>query len=232
MSLQQQQSMSNSISNSNVQYTNTTAAINNTIQSTNASLSGNTIHSSNTSSIHQKNSNNNNTTKPLYAACQITPGSEYILCKILFHDTFHKTFKLCDEDIESTNKSKYRITIYIYIYIYIIFCFSTGDSPERSFFLFYKSIVFDLPESQVIVLHSLDRLSKGDTIYAVYPDTTSFYQAIVVQVPNSTRKQQQSSSSLAGQEQFIMVQFIDDADEFGITHDKAVPIQHIILPPP
>lgn len=40
------------------------------------------------------------------AACQVTPGSEYILCKILLHDIVQKTYKLADEDIES-NKSKF-----------------------------------------------------------------------------------------------------------------------------
>jgi SGF29 tudor-like domain len=94
----------------------------------------------------------------------------------------------------------------------------------------------------VIVLHPLERFSKGDTIYAVYPDTTSFYQATVVQVPSRKQQQQQqsimtttavSSSFVVGQpQQYVMVQFMDDADEFGITHDKAVPIQHIMLPPP
>ena len=44
------------------------------------------------------------------AACQVTPGSEFILCKILFHDTVHKTYKLADEDVES-NKSKFRFCI-------------------------------------------------------------------------------------------------------------------------
>jgi (p)ppGpp synthase/HD superfamily hydrolase len=42
----------------------------------------------------------------ILAACQVTPGSEYILCKILLHDTVHKTYKLADEDVES-NKSKF-----------------------------------------------------------------------------------------------------------------------------
>lgn len=82
--------------------------------------------------------------------------------------------------------------------------------------------VFDLPDQQVIVLSGIDRLSKGDVVFAVYPDTTSFYQATVVQAP---RKQ----GGVPGQ--FVMVNFVDDADEFGITHDKAVPIQHIMLPP-
>jgi hypothetical protein len=81
--------------------------------------------------------------------------------------------------------------------------------------------VFDLPEQQVVVLNGIERLSKGDVVFAVYPDTTSFYQATVVQAP---RKQ-----GISGQ--FLMVNFVDDADEYGITHDKAVPIQHIMLPP-
>ena len=28
-----------------------------------------------------------------------------------------------------------------------------------------------------------------------------------------------------------MVNFHDDADEFGITHDKAVPLKHVMVPP-
>lgn len=91
--------------------------------------------------------------------------------------------------------------------------------------------VFDLPESQVIVLNPIERLNKGDTIYAVYPDTTSFYQATVVV---STNKKQTASSAQQQllQKPYVMVQFVDDADEFGITHDKAVPLQHVMIPPP
>ena len=65
-----------------------------------------------------------------------------------------------------------------------------------------------------------DKLSKGDVIYAVYPDTTSFYQATVVQ---TTRKNTTGD--------FVMVNFLDDSDEYGVTHDKAVPLKHIMLPP-
>ena len=79
-------------------------------------------------------------------------------------------------------------------------------------------LAFQLPESQVVVLRGVDRLSKGDVIFAVYPDTTSFYQATVVQVPRKNTG-------------FVMVNFVDDSDEFGVTHDKAVSLQHIMLPP-
>ena len=95
------------------------------------------------------------------------------------------------------------------------------------------SVVFDLPESQVIVLHPIERLSKGDSIYAVYPDTTSFYPAVVVVSTNkkvsATNAQQQQQPK---QPPYVMVQFVDDADEFGITHDKAVPMQHVMISPP
>lgn len=81
--------------------------------------------------------------------------------------------------------------------------------------------VFRLPESQVVVLGNVEKLSKGDVIYAVYPDTTSFYQATVVQ---SLRKSSGGGS-------FVMVNFVDDSDEHGVTHDKAVSLKHVMRPP-
>lgn len=85
-----------------------------------------------------------------------------------------------------------------------------------------SSKIFNLPESQVVVLHEVDMIKRGDIIFAVYPDTTAFYQATVVQAP---RKGGGAGGS------FVMVNFIDDSDEHGITHDKAVPIRHVMLPP-
>lgn len=44
---------------------------------------------------------------------------------------------------------------------------------------------YELPESQVILLdlpESSKKLSKGDSVYAIYPDTTAFYLATVSQV--------------------------------------------------
>jgi SGF29 tudor-like domain len=84
------------------------------------------------------------------------------------------------------------------------------------------------------VLHPIERLSKGDTIYAVYPDTTSFYPATVVA---STTKKGPAATTTSNapplkQPPYVMVQFVDDADEFGVTHDKAVPMQHVMIPPP
>lgn len=84
-----------------------------------------------------------------------------------------------------------------------------------------NKVVFYLPESQVVVLGTVERLSRGDVIYAVYPDTTSFYQATVVQPP---RKAQ-------GGSHFVTVNFVDDSDEHGVTHEKAVLLKHVMRPP-
>lgn len=80
--------------------------------------------------------------------------------------------------------------------------------------------IFNLPEAQVVVLGNLDRLSKGDIIYAVYPDTTSFYQATVVQAPRKS-----------GANSFVLVHFQDDGDEHGVTHDKAVLLKYLMRVP-
>jgi len=87
--------------------------------------------------------------------------------------------------------------------------------------IFLVLVVFYLPESQVVVLGTVERLSRGDVIYAVYPDTTSFYQATVVQPP---RKAQ-------GGSHFVTVNFVDDSDEHGVTHEKAVLLKHVMRPP-
>ena len=81
--------------------------------------------------------------------------------------------------------------------------------------------MFHLPESQVVVLGGIEKLSRGDVIYAVYPDTTSFYQATVVAPPKR----------VSGGGSFVMVNFVDDADEHGITHDKAVLLKHVMRVP-
>lgn len=76
-----------------------------------------------------------------------------------------------------------------------------------------------LAESQIQILGNFEKLSKGDRVWAVYPDTTSFYQATVVTV---RKTQGGGSSSIA------YVNFLDDHDEMGVTHDKQVLINHIM----
>ena len=137
----------------------------------------------------------------------------WILAKVITHDPQTGMYKLSDEDIESSK-------------------------------------TFTLPESQVVILGGLTNLSRGDIVYAVYPDTTAFYQATVVQTistnsggsgGSSNKKQGGGSSSRGGDgtgdsgssaaTTFVMVNFVDDSDEHGITHDKAVLLQHVMLPP-
>jgi SGF29 tudor-like domain len=76
-----------------------------------------------------------------------------------------------------------------------------------------------VPEAQVIVLQTATNAdwSKGDPVYAVYPDTTSFYPATISQAANKKG--------------YAIVTFSDDSDEFGVTTPKPVPIHHIMAPP-
>jgi len=83
---------------------------------------------------------------------------------------------------------------------------------------------YHLCESQVYFLDVAElykKLSKGDEIYAVYPDTTSFYPAVVVQGPKKS-----NTGDLT-----ISVQFQGDADETGITPVVTVPMHYVIRPP-
>lgn len=73
----------------------------------------------------------------------------------------------------------------------------------------------------MVILGGLKNLKNGDNIYAVYPDTTSFYHATAVQAPRK----------VSGGGSFVMVNFVDDSDEHGITHDKAVLMKYVMLPP-
>lgn len=88
-------------------------------------------------------------------------------------------------------------------------------------YIFQCETAFVLPEAQVVILGGVDRVSKGESIYAVYPDTTSFYQATVVQIPKKS----------PNGELFCMVHFKDDGDEHGVTHEKPVLMKHVMRLP-
>ena len=148
------------------------------------------------------------------AACQPTPGSEWILGKILGYDTATGLYTISDEDTES-NKG-----IYATMKEYSLICCPVHVSLTRHGFY---CTVFQLPEEQVILTGQVENLKKGDAIYGVYPETTSFYQATVVQAP---RKSTSTNSNA-----FVMVNFHDDADEFGVTHEKPVLLKNVIYPP-
>ena len=102
--------------------------------------------------------------------------------------------------------------------------------------------------SQVLRMDQQDtskKFSKGEEVLAVYPDTTAFYQATIVQVRpcdpllrvrvcvltavcwvgvvmQGTRK------ANAGIDQTVTVQFFGDADEFGETPSRVVPVRYLI----
>jgi hypothetical protein len=82
--------------------------------------------------------------------------------------------------------------------------------------------VFNLPDSQVIILERMRNVRSGDVVFAVYPDTTSFYQGTIAQPPRKA----------AGGGMFVMVTFVDDEDAAtGKTLDKAVLLKHVMPPP-
>jgi hypothetical protein len=147
------------------------------------------------------------------AAVQVTLGlPDWILAKVITHDAQTGIYKLSDEDNES-NKSEFLVIPFI----------SNVHSSCAVLLnmLAFLLKVFNLPESQVVILGGLKNLTRGDIVYAVYPDTTSFYQATIVQGPRK----------VSGGGSFVMVNFVDDSDEHGITHDKAVLLKHVMLPP-
>lgn len=82
---------------------------------------------------------------------------------------------------------------------------------------------YHVPEPQVTVLDLVDssrKLSKGDAVYAVYPDTTAFYLATVMAAPRR---------GVLGSEPVLTVQFAgDDADVTGQVPHKTVPLKYVI----
>jgi hypothetical protein len=66
-----------------------------------------------------------------------------------------------------------------------------------------------LPESQVAMLDLVDnprKLSRGEDVLAVYPDTTSFYPALAAQAPRR---------ATATAEAAVAIQFHGDENEKG-----------------
>ena len=82
---------------------------------------------------------------------------------------------------------------------------------------------YNVPETSVILL-DLDynptarRLAKGEDVVAVYPDTTSFYPATIVQAPRK---------AALNVEPTVVVQFTDDHDETGVIPHKTVLLRHV-----
>lgn len=102
----------------------------------------------------------------------------------------------------------------------------THDQKTGTFTLSDEDVesnkVFNLPSSSVIILERMRNVRSGDVVFAVYPDTTSFYQGTIAQQPRKA----------AGGGMFVTVTFLDDEDAAtGKTHDKAVLLKHVMSPP-
>ena len=85
---------------------------------------------------------------------------------------------------------------------------------------------YNVPENQVFILDFIEnqrKLLKGESIHAIYPDTTSFYPAIVTQA---------SRKSAMNSEPTVMLQFQGDADENGITPSRTVSLRYVMRIPP
>jgi len=99
----------------------------------------------------------------------------------------------------------------------------TGFNPETGMYKIQDEDVeggsknYTLPAGQVVQLGGdNNNLNKGDSVMAVYPETTSFYPANVV----STRKVASGT--------VCYVLFQDDKDEMGVTHEKPIPANLIL----
>mmetsp|Transcript_9096 Transcript_9096/g.13616 ORF Transcript_9096/g.13616 Transcript_9096/m.13616 type:complete len:272 (+) Transcript_9096:121-936(+) len=85
------------------------------------------------------------------------------------------------------------------------------------------SKIYEVDENNIVILgSSAVKYSKGEDVLAVYPDTTSFYKAVVTQPPRRSAQYHSTSAS---------VQFADDADERGVTPHRIVPAKHIMKEP-
>ena len=84
---------------------------------------------------------------------------------------------------------------------------------------------YHVPETQAILLDLADstrKLSKGEEVLAIYPDTTAFYPATV---SAATRRNAMSA------EPSITVQFQGDGDESGVTPNRMIPLKHVVRMP-
>lgn len=87
---------------------------------------------------------------------------------------------------------------------------------------------FTVPETQVYPIGQLEifsnkKLSKGDRIHALYPDTTIFYPALVIQAPRR---------NAVNSEAIVTVQFEGDADPVtGQTPHRVVQLKYIVRMP-
>uniref|UniRef100_A0A7S2UWQ3 SGF29 C-terminal domain-containing protein n=1 Tax=Fibrocapsa japonica TaxID=94617 RepID=A0A7S2UWQ3_9STRA len=95
-----------------------------------------------------------------------------------------------------------------------------------------KTYIVD--DSQLVTLHhghsSLP--AKGETVLAVYPDTTAFYRGVLTALPPPPPRRGGHAALLQAQQSAVcQVQFVDDADDDGHTPHRSVPARYVIRVP-
>jgi hypothetical protein len=93
--------------------------------------------------------------------------------------------------------------------------YSIADVDDSKRYTITESLIYplDMAETQ-------KKLMKGEIVYAIYPDTTSFYPATVVQA---------SRRSAMNAEPVVIVQFHGDADESGINYVSICYRKHLLI---
>lgn len=94
---------------------------------------------------------------------------------------------------------------------------------------------YTLPDSQVFELGQADilkKISKGDQVYALYPDTTIFYPATVLSTPKRMVSSSSNLSSLTTIDMYTLpVQFHGDEDQEGNIPLRSIPLKYIVRAP-
>ena len=100
--------------------------------------------------------------------------------------------------------------------------YEVADSEDRS-----KR--FTLPSEAIVLIPSEDadeqhhRFQKGESVLAMYPDTTSFYRAVISVAPKR--------HSSGGPPPVLTVQFADDHDETGVIPHRPVQSRWVLPMP-
>lgn len=75
---------------------------------------------------------------------------------------------------------------------------------------------------------SSSSLRRGDSVLAVFPETTSFYRAVVAKNPKSSRSSGGGASSSSEGGGDVIVKFDDDEDDSGKNPARRVPSRFVI----
>lgn len=113
-----------------------------------------------------------------------------------------------EDDITSPTSSSTIILGRVIFYHPDVAQYDVADVDDSKRYSVHESDVFQLNMAE-----AQKKLSKGNLIYAIYPDTTSFYPATVSQLPRR---------NAMNAEPTVLVQFQGDADEYGKSHEDNI----------